>query len=56
MYSVFLSLTGIVGLTMNLINGIYNFSEMREYAFNVFPKYNIITPFVYFFFIPLKHS
>ena len=28
---------------MNLINGIHNFCERREYTFNVLPEYSIIT-------------
>jgi hypothetical protein len=31
------------GPIMNLISGIHNFCEKREYIFNILPKYNIIT-------------
>ena len=35
-------LTEMMGPTINLISGIHDFCEKREYAFNVLPKYSII--------------
>ena len=35
-------LIDVVGLTMNLISGTYDFCERKKYAFNVIPKYSII--------------
>jgi hypothetical protein len=37
-------LTEVVGLTINLISRTHDFCEKKEYVFNVFPEYNIITP------------
>ena len=31
---------------LNLISGIYNFCERREYAFNILPEYSIITQYI----------
>ena len=39
---VLLPLTEMMGLIMNLISRIHYFCEIREYAFNVFPKYDTI--------------
>jgi hypothetical protein len=41
------SLTEVVGPTMNLISGTHNLCEKREYAFNVFLEYSIITRILY---------
>ena len=40
---VLLPLTEVVGPIMNLISGTHNFYKRREYAFNILPKYSIIT-------------
>jgi hypothetical protein len=33
----------VVGHIINLISGTHNFCERKEYAFNILPKYLIIT-------------
>jgi hypothetical protein len=40
---IFSPFTEVVGLTINLISETHDFCERREYAFNVFSEYNIIT-------------
>jgi hypothetical protein len=36
-------LTEVIGPTMSLINETHDFCKKKEYAFNILPKYNIIT-------------
>ncbi len=41
--------TEVVDPTIILINGIHDFCERREYAFNVLQKYSIITRLLHHF-------